>query len=206
MLRLSARIGWAHALCLWISISICVRPIIAQELSSNLAVYQQLATQCLGSFADEGDSLIVAPPANMPYLTGALFTLWQKEGRVVFDRTLVKVNAALPALSWRIERALVSYVREPRKMVTRTVNLDLRFTMASASGQILEHDVCRQQYDDVVPRDQLAALETVAYPETHAEAPPASWPRRYLEPAVLGMATALAAFLFFNLRSSRADS
>ena len=189
-----------------ISISFLAGPTLAQDVPSNLAAYEQLAIDCLGPLAGKSDSLVIVPPASMPYLTGALLTSWQNEGRIVFDSTSIRLDVALPVLSWTIERASIQYERERRSLVARTVNLSLRYAVMSASGQLLAHDVCHEHFGDVVPRVRLAALETAAYPETQADPPPARWTQRYLEPVILGTATALAAFLFFNLRSSRADS
>ena len=206
MLGLNARVGRIHALFCLISTPFLSVPTLAQDVPSNLSIYEELAINCLGPLARDSDSLLVVPPASMPYVTGALLTSWQDEGRVVFDSTFARLDAPLPILSWKIEHASVNYRRERRKMAARTVYLSLRYTVVSASGKLLEHDVCSEHYDDVVPRDRLPSLEFVAFPETRAEAPPAHWTRRYLEPVVLGTATALAAFLFFNLRSGRADS
>ena len=179
----------------------------AQSVPTNLAVFQQLAENCLASLPGDADSLKIVPPPTLFFLAGSVASVMQNNGHIVFIQDGTEgTGLNLPQLSWVVENAGVQYARARSRTVARSVRLDLRYTFVSPEGQILSHGPCTQMYNDTVHHNELTSLETAAYPETQAEPPPAGWIRRYLEPVLLATATALAAFLFFNLRSDRADS
>src|SRR5690606_32774659 len=52
--------------------------------TSNLALYQELAVECLGELPAGVDSLVVTSPDRMPFLRSALVSHWQQDGRAVF--------------------------------------------------------------------------------------------------------------------------
>ena len=172
---------------------------------SNLELYQDMAIECLGGLTGSADSLAVISPERMPYLRSSLVNEWQKAGRVVYlaDTTAVRFN--LPRLSYQVERAAVEYASRG-KQVERNVRLDLRYTMTGRDGLVIADDRCSGNRSDIIARTDIAGLQDPSYPETQAEPPPAGWIRRYLEPAVLTTATAIAVYLFFTLRSNAGDS
>ena len=178
-------------------------PAFAQ--TSNLELYQEMAVECLGGLTGAADSLAIVSPARMPYLRSSLVNEWQKAGRVVYlaDTTAVRFN--IPRLSYEVERAAVEYARRG-KQVERRLRLDLRYTLTGADGLVIADDRCSSNRSDLINRTDLMRLQDPLYPETQAEPPPAGWIRRYLEPAVLTTATAVAVYLFFTLRSDAGDS
>ena len=188
-------------------IAISVLPIPAgraQSVPTNMAVLQRVAVDCLLEVPVQTDTLVVSAPEAMPYLTSAVAGAIQERGLVVFLGE--EAEAARPALSWIVDVAGVNYARAGTGAVERTVRLELQYLFVGPDGRVLGSGPCAQSLTDVVPRDELSALETAAYPETQAEPPKVRWIRRYVEPVVLAVATGLAAFLFFNLRSDRADN
>lgn len=182
----------------------CAAPCRAQP--ANLAVYQDLAATCLADAPDTLRAFRLEAPARMPYLRPALAARWTAEGRTLFVADPAdSAGAALPRLAFEVEEAAVAYARASRRRVRRSVALALRYSIVAADGRLLAEDRCRQTYADVVDARSLAALESAAYPETHAERPPAGWLRRYLEPALLTAATAVGVYLFFTLRSQATE-
>ena len=177
---------------------------LAQTVQSNLALLQHLAEHCLGDIPAEADTVLIEGPESMPYLASAVASTLQDQGKAVYVSADEPLK--LPTLSWVVESAGVQYARADTRSIQRTVRLELQYLFADSDGRVLQSGPCSNSFTDTVPRAELAALETAAFPETQAEPPSGNWMRRYLEPVVLAVATGLAAFLFFNLRSDRADS
>ena len=175
------------------------------QAQTNMALYQDQAVSCLLSVPDTSSAFVLASPSVMPYLETALVSGWTEHDKAVFrvDSTRQRL---LPQLGYDVESAEVVYARARRKRLERTVSLTLQYSWISINGQILKSDRCSRTHEDTILRNQLASFENSSYPETVGVPPPSRWTRRYLEPAVLGAATVLTVFLFFNLRSSRASS
>ncbi len=156
--------------------------------------------------ADAPDSLSIfrlEAPAQMPYIRIALTTRWQSEGRVVF---IADTAAVLPLLRYEIEEARVAYDKGPDHSLSRAVTLGVRYSVTGADGRLYREHRCRDVRSDVISRADLRRIESSAFPETQATPPESGWMRRFLEPAVITAATALGVYLFFSLRSDRADS
>lgn len=179
------------------------RPASAQP-QTNQDVFAMLVQDCLADVPDTVDAFRLAPPHAMPYLATALARRWQSDGYTVYlaDSTSAR---PMPQLRYVIDESAVTYERAERRRVRRTVDLALRYTFTAPDGRLLRTDPCRNAFTDLLDRDALDAVESPAFPETQGERPPPRWPRRYLEPVVLTAATAVAVFLFFSLRSDRAD-
>lgn len=177
----------------------------AQELTTNAQVFENLGLDCLGDVPHAADSLTLVPPLTLPYLTSALIQHWQQQGTELYSTDSLRTSKPYYSLSWEISRATITYTRAGRKMLSRSAELDLRYSFLGKDGEFLVHDSCQRVFSDRIPRNIVKQLESPAHPETQAELPPNNWIRRYLEPVILAAATGLAAFLFFNLRSNRVD-
>lgn len=180
------------------------QPLTAQP--TNAEAFQQLALACLADAPDTVQAFHFAGPVGMPYLRTRVLAHWQAENRRVFLPDSLESLSDLPRLSVVVEEAQVRYMRADRRQVTRIVTLALRHTLTDAEGALLGETACRESYDDLVPRDGLAALESTSFPETQGGAPPAGWFRRFAQPAILAAATAVTIYLFFSLRNDRADA
>lgn len=174
---------------------------------TNLEAYQTLALRCLAETPDTTQAFRLDAPAQMPYLRTTLAHRWREEGRALFlaDSLQHASGPALPRLKYEIEEARVDYARARRKQLARTITLALRYTFTDAEGRLLREDRCLDAFTDTIRRRDREALEWEAFPETQGEAPPRGWLHRYLEPAVLAVATAVTVYLFFNIRSERTD-
>lgn len=169
--------------------------------TTNLSLYQELAIDCLGEIPASFDSLTLNAPERMPYVRSALITHWQDDGRTIFQ---TDSTAARPQLTYEIEDARVLYDRDGRDLA-REIVLALRYSLMDPAGRIVADDRCVERHSDVIARDALTVVQEAAYAETQGEAPQGGWFRRYVEPAVIAAATAVAVYLFFTLRSRRAD-
>ena len=173
---------------------------------TNLETYQRLALRCLTEAPDTVQAFRLEAPAQMPYLRTALTQRWREEGRVLFLADSLGERPATARLRYEIEEARVAYARARRKQLARTVTLALRYTFTAADGRLLREDRCRDTITDTIRRSDRAALEWETFPETLGEDPRGGWMRRYLEPAILAVATAVTIYLFFNIRSQRTNN
>ena len=179
---------------------------LAQDFPTNMQVFSNLGLSCLDSVPAEVDTLVIASPPTLPYVTSALIRHWQQQGKHLFSFDSLRISNSNPVLSWNVSDAEISYGRVNRKTLSRSAKLNLQYTLLGKQGEFLAHDTCRQSFSDEIPKKLVSELESAAYPETQAELPPDRWIRRHLEPVIIAAATALAAFLFFNLRNDSADS
>jgi hypothetical protein len=178
-------------------------PVRAQP--ANLAVYQDLALQCLAGAPDTVRAFLLDAPAAMPYLRPALAARWQSEARTLFLPDSAAAPPGLPRLAFRVEEAAVTYARAPGRRLRRSVALGLHYTLVDASGRLLAEARCRPTYADEVDRQDVARLQSDAFPETRAALPPAGWVRRTLQPVLLTAATAVTVYLFFTLRTQATE-
>ncbi|MCY4171605.1 MAG: hypothetical protein OXF08_08420 [Bacteroidetes bacterium] len=183
-----------------------ISPISAQEVSTNQELYQNLGHACLESIPSFTDSLMIDPPDGLPYLTSHLIQQWQDQDMVLFSYDSTRTYQANFYLSWDMTDASISYTRESRKNFTRTANLSMVYTLIDQNGEFIAHENCQKSRSDTIPKSIVSHIESELFPETQGEIPPDRWVRRHLEPVIIATATALAAFLFFNLRNSSSGS
>ena len=171
-----------------------------------MEVFSSLGLACLDFIPEKADTLILAPPPTLPYMTSTLINHWQQQGKNLFSFDSLRTSTSSFFLSWEVSQAKITYARVNRKTLSRSATLNLQYTFLGRQGEFLAHDTCRQSFSDEIPKSLVSELESAAYPETQAAPPPDNWIRRHLEPVIIAAATALAAFLFFNLRNDSADS
>lgn len=183
-----------------------VLPSSAQELLTNLQVFENLGAACLESVPAEADTLILVPSNSSPYVTTTLIHHWQDQGKHLFSFDSLRTSDSHFLLSWEISQAAISYQRVRRKTIARSATLNLRYSLLSPDGEILEHDDCKQIFSDEIPERAIPELESLAYAETQGEPPADHWIHRHLQPVIIAATTVLAAFLFFNLRNDSGNS
>lgn len=205
--RQRSRLAVVGGLLLCLS-ALAAGPALARQAAgpTNMDVYRTLAHRCLAAVPDTIRAFVLAPSERMPYLSSALITAWQDEGRTLYVADTLGPGRRLPVLTYAVDDARLAYASASRRRLTRTAVLALRYTLTAPDGRLLRADGCRETFEDTVPRAVHESLATPAFPETQAALPAAGWARRYLEPAVLVAATAVGAFLFFSLRSRRSTS
>ena len=178
----------------------------AQDLLTNMQIFETLGVTCMEFVPAEVDSLVLSPARTMPYVTSALLHRWKRQGKILFSSDSLQTSDSRHQVSWDVSKAKISYARVRRKILSRSAELNLRYTLLGPDGEFLAHDHCLETFSDEIPEYMVPDLESIVYPETQAKLPPAHWTVRYLEPVIIVAATGLAAFLFFNLRNQSADS
>lgn len=111
----------------------------------------------------------------------------------------------IPVLRVDLERADVAFRRMGGRMLERTVRAGTGYTVTLPDGTVGAADVCE---GSLVDRMDRATAESLSDPQSGLTQP--ALPRtgvwsRFVEPVVLVGATAIGTWLFFNLRSKRAD-
>ena len=180
-------------------------PRLSYAQQSNISILEDLAVRCLAGIPDTTQTFFLSASTQMPYLRTALVDRWLNE-----HRTIMLPDSAgymgHPRLVYQIDEVRVDYQRQGRKRIQRDITLALRYSFTNNNGQLLSEERCTDSFTDVLDRNEVAAVESDAYPETKGDPPETGWVRRFLEPTVLTAATALTVYLFFSLRSDRAGS
>lgn len=178
----------------------------ARAQDTNLAVFQQLAIECLGDLPSGIDTLVLDPGSRMPFLRTALIETWKMGGHEIYAIDTTPPQAAhLPRLAFTVEDAGVTYTRADRRRLNRRIRLGLRYSITDSDGRIITEDLCAEALSDTIDSAAVARFENEAYAETQGELPRAGWLRRIVEPAIITAATAIGVYLFFTLRSQSAD-
>ncbi len=177
-----------------------VLPWDAQAQATHAERLGALAVACVVGPTAGADTVSVSGPERLPFVRSAIVAAWQASGVTVYD-------ADGPGHAVRLEvlDAGVRYARADQGLIERTVRLELLVRIAAADGLVLVDETCSRSESDLVERDALESLENPTWPETMAEAPPRGFLRRILQPVVITAATAAGVFLFFSLRSRRAN-
>jgi len=111
-----------------------------------------------------------------------------------------------PLLRIQVDAATITYERDGRRHLNRIAELALTYALTGADGRIRTESTCSDRLEDRVSRDQAEALADDRFAATQPVIPGPSGLRRWLEPVVLVSASAVGTWLFFNLRSRRADN
>ncbi len=166
-----------------------------------------MAVRCLSDAPATRSAFRLEPAPTMPYLRQALVQYWKGQGRAIYlaDTSSTVRTRDLDRLTYGVHEARVRYEKARRRILSRTVELELHYALIAPSGEILADEPCRREYSDTIRRSSVSGLEMPTLPETVGAIPDAGWTRRYLEPAVLATASALTAFLFFRLRSESSN-
>lgn len=171
--------------------------------ATNAERMSALAVRCVAERTAGADTVAVTGPERLPFIRSAVVATWQASGVTVYEGDAE--GAPGKAVHLEVEDAGVRYDRADGGMIARSVHLDLMVRVAAPDGLILADDTCRGSESDLVERRAIESLGSPAWPETLAEEPAHGWLRRILQPVVITAATAAGVFLFFSLRSRRAD-
>lgn len=107
-----------------------------------------------------------------------------------------------------VDEGSLLYVRAPRRAeepLERHIRVGLRYTLTQPDDTILASDSCVKDRSDLHSRRLANALADSRWNVTNPDIPQTGRWQRILQPAVLAAATAIGTYLFFNLRSDRAD-
>lgn len=179
--------------------------------STNAEILQQLAVGCLPPDATSFRGLTVRSDRQHSFLDQAIVGSLANRGLDVYleagvDHDSTSNPAHTAFLTYFVREAVVRYERKGRRRISREIALEMGYILQDSTGRVAADSTCADAYSDEILRTQLDAVESESIPVTRGERPRGSWIRRYAEPVIVGAATAVAVYLFFNVRSDANDS
>ncbi len=187
-------------------------PATAAAQTTNADILRKLAADCIGPIATPYATLVVNPDPLNPFLTHAVVSRLRQDEKDIFldpgaaPEDTARQTAEAVALTYFVDDAAVGYEARGRRRIERTLELQLSYLMTDVNARVLTDSTCTLKYEDLIARSDLDAVESESIPLTKGEHPRRGWLRRYAEPIVVAGATAVAVYLFFNVRSDANDS
>jgi len=204
-----SRIACIFLLCLF-----CVAPGTAQEASAAQEAFpekdthadflSELVQECLDEVAADHSSLRIKSQGKAAFAVGHVVRNWTAAGKSIYLDDAPGPENNL--LVFTVDTAEITFERINKNLLSRSAEIALTYWLSDPQGRVLQNDSCQKTADDELSRKDARALADTRYPETDPSLPSASRWRRLAEPVVLIGATAVGTYLFFNLRSRRADS
>jgi hypothetical protein len=179
---------------------------------TNADILERLAVECVQPVAEPYTTIVLNPDPVNPFLNQAIISALRDNGKdlflasetAVYDTT--SLSPAEPLLTFFLEGATVDYRKKGRRTIDRSVGLRLSYLLTNRNSRVIADSTCFRSFSDEIAYSDLDAVETESIPLTKGKRPRQSWIRRYAEPIVVAGATAVAVYLFFNVRSDSNDS
>jgi hypothetical protein len=178
---------------------------VAAAQPAHHEVFATLMADCLSSVTDSLGTYAIVGPERLPFLTATLAKAGLEAGHTVYLADSSDADLSVPALRLTVARAEVSLRRHRRRMDRRVDFAADATVVAGETRRVLDTVACRGSYADTFPRGLARSMASDLSPETRPPLPEARWVRRILEPTVAVGAVVLGTYLFFTLRSERAQ-
>lgn len=166
---------------------------------------QTLALACLGPVPLGLNEIQIDSDGKHRYIESVLINYWMEEGMTVFDGSGSKETGAIPGLRFSVDTSTIILEKTSSGDFRRTANIGIEYVLTGPNAQVLADSRCDTAQSDTISSEQANAFRDSRFPETDIESSSRSWFRSFLEPAVTIGAAAVGTYLFFNLRSERAD-
>ncbi|MDA1028946.1 MAG: hypothetical protein O3B41_07835 [Bacteroidetes bacterium] len=124
----------------------------------------------------------------------------------------ISTESGKAKLVYDVELAQVVLENAAQNQLTRRVTLGLNYqVLGSGDGEetlstVLNSGTCSDSTTDLIEREMASKLAYDGFSVTNPAIPPKKGITRYIQPLILIAASAVGTYLFFNLRSRRADS
>lgn len=208
--------GRIHSCRLVVLCAVLMAPVAlphgVQAQQTNAEIFRDMAVECLQPVVEPYSDLVLNTDRVNPFLNQAVISAFRDAGKGIFLHPEVAAgdSLALPSahayVAYFVEHGSVEYSRRGRRSIGRAVELQLSYLLSDAGARVIADSTCSRTYEDEISRSDLDVVETESIPITKGERPRRSWIRRYAEPIVVASATAVAVYLFFNVRSDSNDS
>ena len=180
---------------------------------SNGEILGRLVAHCVTSAASDTDSLILMPDQRYDFLRTAVVNALRGEGKAVFlaldagDQIAVEAAAhsGYWALTYRVESSTIRYSSDDGEL-TRSVVVGTRILVTADKAEVVADTLCETDFSDEIAGADLDRMEVPASEITRGERPGKGWLRRIAEPVIVAAASAVAVYLFFNVRSDKDES
>lgn len=179
-------------------------PVAASGQDSNLSIMTTLTDECLSPALPPSGKLGYQHRGLVAEVEFDLVDRWMSRDLTPIRTDSAAAVADFPILSFQISDARVTYEKQKKGFVRRTVNV-------SISAILYQNDEVRQSivscpgvYSDEIARSSISDVEDPSVPETVSAAPQSGFLKRYVQPVIVGAASAVAVYLFFSVRSDEA--
>ncbi|NND73289.1 MAG: hypothetical protein HKN43_17070 [Rhodothermales bacterium] len=165
-----------------------------------------LAQTCLAPLAESTSEFAYEQVGGYRFLETGVVSMWMDDGKSVSRASAPDSVSAATLVRYEVHDARVSYLRESRSTLERTVDVrlsGLRFENGVATVSVAE---CPGTFTDIVDRNDIEAIEDAGIQETRGIIPRSGFLKRYGQPIVAGAASAVAVYLFFSIRSDEASN
>lgn len=188
-----------------LSLLVLPAPAFAQTGESappHADVLADLTSECLEPAITAPSSFRFLAQGATDLVASSLVAAWTREGKTVFIQPPDTPVALLVATT---DQAVVDLKRDGRRMLTRTVSVDLTWWLSSPEGDVIGTDTCRSSSRDSLTRSQAESMAVDGSSVLDPSLPPRSRLVHAAQPVVLLAGTAVGTYLLFNLRSRRSD-
>ena len=163
----------------------------------------RMVAECVSPNRIPANPVALSIPEDIAFATPDLISAFRAERRSVFATGDLDDGAREPSsrVLVSLDEALVTYERQSRRRLSRTVSVRLRYIVTDPSDEVVDSDRCEASATDVVARSEIHLIENELYPVTEGMIPGPTGVRRLLGPVVAGAAAVVSAYLLFSLRN-----
>ncbi len=180
---------------------------------ANGDIIGQLAADCVTSALAAADTVRLVPDQRYEFIRTAVV------GAIQNDGTIVVISPASPEaapqqssrtrphawLRYRIEKSEIRYTKAGDALA-REIFVDTRVLATMSDHSVAVDSLCAGSFEDEIQPADVQDVEDSSQPLTIGRRPDKGWLRRIAEPAVVAAASAVAVYLFFNVRSDRNET
>ncbi len=196
-----------------LTLAICASPPErAAAQPANADVIGQLAADCVTTAIAVADTVEIIPDDRYEFIRTAVVRAFRDNGSVVVilpgspRPTVEGVNSGWPpSVRYRIEEAGVRYSKAGDALA-RQIAVDTRVLATMSDNSVALDTLCTKSFSDEIRPADVDDVEDANQPLTLGKRPDKGWLRRIAEPAVVAAASAVAVYLFFNVRSDRNET
>lgn len=198
-------------ICLYLVLAVMAafRPMSATAQASHVERLQDAARACLGHIPDELESFRLSTDARAPYIRSALVSDWLAEGKTVYDDAIVRDAdegaSDMARFSYETDAIEISFDPVGGGVILRHATVGMSYGLTGADAQVLIDSRCDQTLSDSLDASLAKALRDHRWPETDVAPENRSILGKIVKPVVVLGAAAVGTWLFFNLRSERAE-
>ncbi|MBT8401126.1 MAG: hypothetical protein KJO98_11665 [Rhodothermia bacterium] len=196
-----------------LALALCTSPLErAAGQPANGDIIGQLAADCATMGLAAVDTLELIPDDRYEFIRTAVVLAMQNQGTVVMmsqapaTSTVNSVDGEQrPSLRYRIENGEVRYSKAGG-VLAREIVVDTRVLATMSDNSVARDTLCTKSFSDQIRPADVDDVEDPNQPLTLGNRPDKGWLRRIAEPAVVAAASAVAVYLFFNVRSDRNET
>lgn len=196
-----------------VTLAICALPVVRAACQpANADIIGRLAADCVTTAVATADTVEIIPDDRYEFIRTVVVNSVRDDGSVVvISRTPQGPSGnegstgRRTVVSYRIENGGVRYSKSGDAL-TREIAVDTRVLATMSDNSVVLDTLCVKSFIDEIRPADIDKVEDSNQPLTLGKRPSKGWLRRVAEPAVVAAASAVAVYLFFNVRSDRNET